>query len=109
MQRRQVPAQQAGPAETTPYYLSRSSRMFFLRKPTPDDLRRYLEANTASEFSYAAIGGTASKPPGGFTVDHMRIQLGSGEPTFNAAKLALQRWEHFRLGWLEAWPTDTPI
>jgi uncharacterized protein (UPF0548 family) len=21
----------------------------------------------------------------------------------------LQRWEHFRLGWLDAWPPDTPI
>ena len=22
---------------------------------------------------------------------------------------ALQRWEQFRLGWVEAWPADTPI
>lgn len=35
--------------------------------------------------------------------------LGSGEPSFLAAKAALQRWEHFRLGWVEPWPSDTPI
>jgi uncharacterized protein (UPF0548 family) len=83
--------------------------MFLLRKPTADDLRRYLASQAESEFSYSAIGATAGEPPTGFTVDRSRIQLGHGESTFHAANLALQRWEHFRLGWLEAWPSDTPI
>jgi uncharacterized protein (UPF0548 family) len=25
------------------------------------------------------------------------------------AKSALERWEHFRLGWVETWPLETPI
>ncbi len=42
-------------------------------------------------------------------VDHTRVRLGDGEPVFRSAVAALRRWEHFRLGWVEAWPTDTPI
>ena len=28
---------------------------------------------------------------------------------FTKAKLALGRWDQFRLGWMEAWPPETPI
>jgi uncharacterized protein (UPF0548 family) len=28
---------------------------------------------------------------------------------FRSAKAALQHWEHFRLGWLDARPPDTPL
>jgi len=48
-------------------------------------------------------------PPPGYVVDHTRIRLGEGEAVFRAAKAALRRWEHFRLGWVEAWPPETPI
>jgi uncharacterized protein (UPF0548 family) len=42
-------------------------------------------------------------------VDRTRIRLGGGPSVFAAAQAALERWEHFRLGWVEAWPPDTPI
>ena len=42
-------------------------------------------------------------------MDHTRIKLGEGEPVFQSARAALQRWEQFRLGWVEAWSPDTPI
>ena len=42
-------------------------------------------------------------------MDHTRIKLGEGEEVFRAAKAALERWEQFRLGWVEAWPPETPI
>lgn len=83
--------------------------ILFLQKPTPEDLRHYLAAQIEPEFSYSAVGATAGEPPSGFMLDQMRIKLGSGESTFCAAKSALQRWQHFRLGWLEAWPPETPI
>jgi uncharacterized protein (UPF0548 family) len=35
--------------------------------------------------------------------------LGAGERVFQAARAALERWEQFRLGWVEAVPPDTPI
>ena len=33
----------------------------------------------------------------------------TGEKVFAAAKAALERWQQFRLGWVEASPEDTPI
>lgn len=60
-------------------------------------------------FTYSAVGATAEKPPIGYDVDHTRLKLGDGEAVFRAAIAALQRWEQFRLGWVEAWLPDTPI
>jgi uncharacterized protein (UPF0548 family) len=42
-------------------------------------------------------------------VDRTRIKLGEGEPVFEAARAALQRWSQFDLGWLEVWSPETPI
>ena len=83
--------------------------MLSLRKPTAESIRPILEAQAKLPFSYAAVGATAKTPPAGYAVDHTRIKLGEGEPVFHAAKAALERWEQFRLGWVEAWSPDTPI
>ena len=42
-------------------------------------------------------------------MDHTRIKLGEGEEVFTSAKAALERWDQFHLGWVEAWPPETPI
>jgi uncharacterized protein (UPF0548 family) len=55
------------------------------------------------------VGATAATPPAGYALDHTRIELGLGEAAFHAAKAAMQRWEHFRLGWVEASSPPTPI
>ncbi len=86
--------------------------MLFLRKPAPDVIRRFIDHQRGAEFTYDAVGATATDPippPDGFTVDHTRVELGSGEKTFMAAKAALLNWQQFGLGWLEASPADTPI
>jgi uncharacterized protein (UPF0548 family) len=83
--------------------------MLSLRRPTAEAIRRFLTAQAGVEFSYAAVGATASQPPCGFVVDHTRTKLGEGEPVFRAAMAALQRWGQFDLGWAEACPPSTPI
>ena len=60
-------------------------------------------------FSYTAVGATARTPPAGNVVDRTRVKLGEGESVFRSAIASLRRWEQFRLGWVEAWPSDTPI
>jgi uncharacterized protein (UPF0548 family) len=60
-------------------------------------------------FTYSGIGCTATIPPPGYAVNHTRVKLGKGEQVFNRAKAAIKRWDHFRLGWLEAWPPDAKI
>jgi uncharacterized protein (UPF0548 family) len=83
--------------------------MPLLRKPSAEQLREFLAAQSKLDLTYPAVGATAAVPPAGYVVDHTRIKLGEGAGTFAAAKSALQRWEHFRLGWVEAWPPETPI
>ena len=82
--------------------------MLSLRKPSADALRRFLAAQELP-FTYEAVGATAETPPAGYVVDRTRIKLGEGEQVFRSAIAALRRWEQFRLGWVEAWPPDTPI
>lgn len=80
-----------------------------LRRPSSDRLRDFLGAQSGLAFTYAAVGATAAEPPTGYVVDHTRINLGAGSATYAAAKAALQRWQHFQLGWVETWPPDVPI
>ena len=83
--------------------------MLSLRKPSAESIRPFLAAQRELAFSYAAVGATAETPPAGYVVDRTRIKLGEGETVFRSAIAALRRWEQFRLGWVEAWPPDTPI
>jgi uncharacterized protein (UPF0548 family) len=83
--------------------------MLSLRKPSVDNLRRFMEAQAKLPYTYEAVGATAETPPAGYVVDRTRRKLGEGEPVFRSAITALRRWEQFRLGWVEAWSPDTPI
>ncbi len=83
--------------------------MLSLRKPSADALRRFLAAQRELPFTYEAVGATAETPPAGYVVDRTRIRLGEGEAVFRSAIAALKRWEQFNLGWVEAWPSDTPL
>lgn len=84
-------------------------RTLFLEKPNPDILSEFLAEQAGLEFSYPEVGATASIPPADYIVDRTRIELGSGELLFEAAKSALRRWQQIRLGWVEVWSTDTPL
>jgi uncharacterized protein (UPF0548 family) len=83
--------------------------MLSLRKPSAAWLQDFLAEQAKLDFTYPAVGATAAVPPAGYVVDRTRIKLGEGAETFLVAKAALERWEHFRLGWVETWPPDTPI
>ncbi len=83
--------------------------MWSLRKPSPESIRRFLAGQAELGFSYSAVGATATAPPVGYAVDRTRVELGSGESVFQSALGALKRWQQFQLGWVEAWPQNTPI
>src|SRR5262245_45597502 len=83
--------------------------MLSLRKPSAERLQDFLATQSKLDLTYPAVGATAAVPPAGYVVDHTRIKLGKGARAFAAARAALGRWEHFRLGWVETWPPDTPI
>jgi uncharacterized protein (UPF0548 family) len=83
--------------------------MLFLRRPTAEVIRAFLASQARLDLTYSAVGATATSPPAGYVLDHTRIRLGAGEKVFAAARVALEQWQQFRLGWLEASPDDTPI
>jgi uncharacterized protein (UPF0548 family) len=83
--------------------------MLFLRKPKAEAIRAFLADQDRHDLTYSAVGETATTPPAGYVVDHTRSKLGEGERVFAAAKIALKRWQQFKLGWLEATPDNTPI
>lgn len=83
--------------------------MLFLRRPTAEAIRAFLASQARLDLTYSAVGATTTNPPAGYVVDHTRMRLGAGEQVFAAAKEALERWQQFRLGWLEASPEGTPI
>lgn len=83
--------------------------MLSFRKPTLETIRTFLAGQARLDFTYSSVGATAKKPPAGYNVDHTRVRLGEGEQVFAAARTALENWQHFHLGWVEACPADTPI
>lgn len=83
--------------------------MIFLRKPATETIQAFREAQGRLELTYQAVGATFTHPPSGYVVDRTRIKLGVGAHVFAAAKAALERWQQFRLGWLEARPDAAPI
>ena len=84
-------------------------RQLFLSKPTAEVVRRFLAEQAELDFSYSAVGATSETPPAGYVIDRTKIELGSGESIFEAAKAALKRWQQFQLGWVDAWRPDTPL
>jgi uncharacterized protein (UPF0548 family) len=83
--------------------------MLTVRKPGVELRRRFLEAQSKLDFTYSEVGATAGKPPENYAIDHTRIAIGEGEAIFRNARRALERWEQFKIGWLEVWPPGTPI
>jgi uncharacterized protein (UPF0548 family) len=83
--------------------------MLSFQKPSDDSIRHFLSEQKRLPFSYEAVGASANTPPVGFVVDRTRIKLGHGESVFQLARAALQRWEQFNLGWVEAWPSEAPV
>jgi len=83
--------------------------VFLLRQPTDAVIQAFLQVQARLDLTYSEVGATATNPPEQFVVDHTRIRLGSGEELFRSAKRAVQGWRQFDLGWLHAFPADTPI
>ena len=83
--------------------------MFFIRQPTDAVIRAFLQSQARLDFTYSETGATATTPPPGYVVDHTRVRLGTGEEVFRRAKIGLQGWKQFSLGWLNAFPANTPL
>src|SRR5690349_4348434 len=84
--------------------------MLLLRKPSDLQVRAFITAQQQSTFSYSPLEITRDpSPDSGYTVDHNRVQLGSGAQCFDAAIKAIRQWKMFDLGWVQLFSERTPI
>lgn len=80
--------------------------MFFLTAPSEKEIQQFICAQHKSRFSYAGVGVSAAEAPSGYNVDHNRVELGRGEPTWHRALEAVREWRMFDMPWLRlCWPT----
>ena len=73
--------------------------MFLLTEPSTQVVSKFIARQRESTFSYAEVGATRETPPPGYTIDHNRIQLGSGEQDYQRAVAALREWRQFDPGY----------
>ena len=83
--------------------------MFKINEPSERDVAKFIESQRNLDFTYRDVGATNTTPPAGFTVDHNRIQLGSGEETFRRAVDVLKNWRQFDLGWVTIVPRGVKL
>lgn len=83
--------------------------MFLLHEPSPAAIETFLRDQRGQAFSYQEVGASRVRAPGGYTVDHNRVRLGTGERSFAKAVAALRAWRMFDLGWCRVHPHDAPI
>ncbi len=90
-------------------HIGRSVTIFRLTAPTEDEIRRFLSKQKDSNFSYPEVGASASTAPSGYNLDHNRIQLGAGEPTWRRAVDAIRAWKMFDMPWVNLHSPTVPI
>ena len=82
------------------------------------DIISDIKEKSLTPYTYQEVGATATLltgqavqniKPRGMVLDHNRRLLGKGEAVFAAARQALENWKMFELGWVRAFPTETPI
>jgi uncharacterized protein (UPF0548 family) len=84
--------------------------LFLFRKPSEDDVRRFLSSQSGLPFSYEEVGASrGGAPPKGYVADRYRVKLGEGPEAYERAKEALRVWRQFDLGWVRLLPPDAPI
>ena len=83
--------------------------MLSLHKPSELQVRAFITAQQQSNFSYTPLQITRNSVVSGYTMDHNRVQLGSGARCFDAAASAIRQWKMFDLGWVRLFFNTTRI
>jgi uncharacterized protein (UPF0548 family) len=69
--------------------------MFFLTRPSEDQVRAILGTQRDRQYSYREVGATGGKLPPGYAILSGRVELGHGAAQFARASDALHRWRMF--------------
>ena len=82
--------------------------MFLVRRPSSQQIARFIDGSRALPLSYQPEG-LARSGAHGFRVDEQIVPVGSGTTAFARAVTALTEWRHFELGWVELFPARPPV
>ena len=82
--------------------------MFLMRRPSSQQIARFLDESKALTLSYEPEGIAQSTHPG-FNADEQVAVVGSGAADYLRGVTALTEWKHFQLGWIDIFPARAPI
>ena len=83
--------------------------MFLLGSRTDVRVRRILERQKASKFSYEGVGATRTLLPAGGEMHRGRFRLGEGSQVFFKAREAVQQWRMFDVSWVRLCRENLPL
>ncbi len=72
-------------------------------------IEQFLQRCEDDDFSYSEVGASRDRSPDGYSVDHNRVRIGQGEKDFERAKLAINNWKMFDIGWVNLLPNDAKV
>jgi uncharacterized protein (UPF0548 family) len=81
--------------------------MFLARRPSSEQIARFLNESQVLPLSYSPTGIVEANRVRE-DLDEATIVIGHGQAAFERARLALIAWKHFDLGWVETFPPDAP-
>jgi len=82
--------------------------VFLLKRPTRREIERFIDRSHGLPLSYGPTGIVRHRPAGK-RFDEQVVTVGRGEADFERARDALERWKHFSIRWVEAFPARLSI
>jgi uncharacterized protein (UPF0548 family) len=82
--------------------------MFLARRPSTDDIDRFLAESRDLPLSYGRVG-LIKEMPRDRRFDEQVVAIGRGKEDFERARAALLAWKHFELGWVELFPRQARL
>lgn len=84
--------------------------MFLATRPNEENIRRFIAEQNGRPFSYREVGSSRNETvPEGYTKDHNRVLLGTGQAVFEQAIEAVRSWKMFDFSWVNLYFDTTPI
>jgi uncharacterized protein (UPF0548 family) len=82
--------------------------VFLVKRPTRREIERFLERSHSLPLSYG-LTGIVNDRSVVKQLDEQIVTIGRGDADFARARLALASWQHFDIGWVEAFPAEMSI
>jgi len=82
--------------------------MFLARRPSPENIDRFLRESQDLPLSYSPMGivkADSARPD----LDQSTVAIGHGKADFERARAALLAWRQFDIGWVETFPRRAPV